>query len=209
MEGLSERIPRAVLVQTFCGSWGSRCTFPLDTKQIKSQSADSSSAFSARVGASPIRLELLLLDFPAAPAAAAWLHCISSHTKNHRGANGEYEGINPDGKLFTVGIVATTSRESSGLVSRLRRHRGNALRTGLAFAADWISKCDGRSPVNRWPPLLSCVGCLVECVAAAFWYFIFQRRCCNRMLPTPICFTWSAHHHGQNRVWNRSRQISR
>lgn len=31
--------------------------------------------------------ELLLLDLPPAPAAAGWLHCISSHTKNHHGTH--------------------------------------------------------------------------------------------------------------------------
>lgn len=40
---------------------------------------------------------------PPAAAAAAWLHCISSHTKEpprRSTTNGEYRGINPDGKLF-------------------------------------------------------------------------------------------------------------
>lgn len=37
---------------------------------------------------SSIRLELLILDFLTAPAAG-WLHCISSHTKNHRGAQAQ------------------------------------------------------------------------------------------------------------------------
>lgn len=196
MEGLSERIPRAVLVQTFCGSWGSRCTFPLDTKQMKSQSVNPVPCFrpgwlpvhSARNSSSWISPPLPLL-LPGYIVSVPTRRTTAAQTANTK-------ELTRNGKLFTVGIVATTSRESSGLVSSLRRHRGNALRTGLAFAADWISKCDGRSPVNRWPPLLSCVGCLVECVAAAFWYFIFQRRCCNRMQPTPICFTWSAHHHG-------------
>lgn len=34
---------------------------------------------------SSIRLERLILDFLRA-RAAGWLHCIGSHTKNHRGA---------------------------------------------------------------------------------------------------------------------------
>lgn len=38
---------------------------------------------------SSIRLERLILDFLPAPAAAGWLHCISSHTKNHHGAHPE------------------------------------------------------------------------------------------------------------------------
>lgn len=37
---------------------------------------------------SSIRLERLILDFLTAPAAG-WLHCISSHTKNHHGAHPE------------------------------------------------------------------------------------------------------------------------
>lgn len=56
-----------------------------------------------------------VLVFLRAPAAAAgWLHCISSHTKNQHGAHpeyGEYGGINLDGKLLSVGLIGGRSRK--------------------------------------------------------------------------------------------------
>lgn len=118
------------------GSW---CTFPPDTKQMTPHSAEclrSSSGSWARLCGSPAPPES-----PPPPGFARRSRCCCCclatlyqfpHEEPPRRstANGEYQGINPDGKLFAVGILATTCRESSGLVSDLRRCRGNAVRTG-------------------------------------------------------------------------------
>lgn len=89
--------------------------------------------------------------------------------------NGEYGGINLDGKLFTVGLIATGSRDRNrtcvGLVTAPIKMRSGlgCSRCGRYLEVWWQKSSESLAS----PPLLSCVGCLGECAATGFWSFRF------------------------------------
>lgn len=154
---------------------------PLKNRLVKSQSGWSSSTFSFR-SEEPWRecngsIRLSSPGFPSRSRCcclpAAWLHCIGSHTKKQTRCSlsqtDEHGGINLDGKPFTVEFICRSLQPTNRFAWGSGRQRWKCAWDSAVFAVDGASKCDGRSPVNRWPPLLSCVGCLGECAATGFY----------------------------------------
>lgn len=107
--------------------------------------------------------------------------------------HGEYRGINPDGTIFAVGLTARRTAREDWTCVGLQTEPIKCPPDSVVFAPDGIAKCDGRSPVNRWPPLLSCVGCLGECAATAFCCFSFFFFLFNCFCSNSTAFVWFVH----------------
>lgn len=125
-----------------------------------------------------LRLNLLLQDFLAAraAAAAAWLHCISSHTKNHRGAQPQTANTKELTRMGSfslweyspqrLGRVADLCRTwdgAEGMPSELGR-----VRRGLYLQVWWQKSSESLAS----PPLLCRMSCGVRCHCFLVLYFL-------------------------------------
>lgn len=102
-----------------------------------------------------LRLKLRLQDFLAARCCccpATLYQFPHEEPPRHSTTNGEYQGINPDGKL----LLREYSPQRLGRVADLSRSRGNAVRTGSRPPRAVSPSVSGRSPVSRRPPSLLC-----------------------------------------------------
>lgn len=76
---------------------GSGCTSPLDTNGAESPSADPAPGLRPRP--TPVHSGRAPCRVSPPPAAAAWLHCIGSHTEKHRGGRTNTEELTRMGSV--------------------------------------------------------------------------------------------------------------